>query len=339
MDADAPALTTPLTLRVYEALPTTALATGSVFTLVLLVAFFAGHMLLESAANISQDDIRIAVTQILLTGYSATAYAYVLMTARRTTRELEPVAQHLPGWHGIIKRAGTHPWWILLLVGAGNTLLIGVPATNATTPAPENPWNWELWNYGVYWHRLTTLVFVWLIGCFCYVTVVESVRLSRISARFKPLDLLDLEPYQPLIRQGLTNALLVIGVVSVLSLLAVEARYLPMLLIFWVAFIVIAWLGLMLPLRSIRRQIRAAKDRELDWCRQQLQAARDALKSGQDQQHAIAELMAYHSLVDGIRNWPFDNSTLVRFALYLLIPLGSWLGGAFVERGLDLFLS
>ena len=35
----------------------------------------------------------------------------------------------------------------------------------------------------------------------------------------------------------------------------------------------------------------------------------------------------------------FDSLTLVRFTLYLLIPLGSWLGGAFVERGLDFILS
>jgi len=44
-------------------------------------------------------------------------------------------------------------------------------------------------------------------------------------------------------------------------------------------------------------------------------------------------------MIENQRNWPFENSILVRFALYLLIPLGSWLGGAFVERGLDLILS
>ncbi len=32
------------------------------------------------------------------------------------------------------------------------------------------------------------------------------------------------------------------------------------------------------------------------------------------------------------------EQTLVRFALFLLIPLGSWLGGAVVERVVDLGL-
>jgi predicted MFS family arabinose efflux permease len=33
-----------------------------------------------------------------------------------------------------------------------------------------------------------------------------------------------------------------------------------------------------------------------------------------------------------VREWPVDASTLTRFALYLAIPVGSWLGGALVER-------
>jgi hypothetical protein len=33
--------------------------------------------------------------------------------------------------------------------------------------------------------------------------------------------------------------------------------------------------------------------------------------------------------------WPFGGSTLLRFALYTGIGLGSWLGAAFVERLLE----
>ena len=53
---------------------------------------------------------------------------------------------------------------------------------------------------------------------------------------------------------------------------------------------------------------------------------------------SVAEIVAYREMIEEIR-WPFDRLTLTRFALYLLIPLGSWLGGAFVERGLDFILS
>ena len=55
-------------------------------------------------------------------------------------------------------------------------------------------------------------------------------------------------------------------------------------------------------------------------------------------QPPLPALLAWEARVESIREWPFDTPTLVRFALFLLIPLGSWLGGAVVERVVDLVL-
>ena len=343
MNSDSTALarsyTKPWTMKAYDALPGNPIWIGIVFTLGLLLIFFLGRTFVDGAESPPSGNLRVAVTHILMTAYSASAYAYLLISARKTTHDLRPAAQYVPHWQKIVDRSGKHPWWILLVVGAASYLLVGVAVTNATTPAPTNPWEWQSWSYDVYWHRVTTVFFVWWIGCFCYVTVAESARLSQFSDDIESLDLLDMRPYQPLIRQGLTNALLVFGMVSVLSLLGVESRYWPLLVGSWSKFIVVAWIGLMLPLRGIRKKIRAAKDHELDWCRQSLKTSRDALKSGAGGRQSIDEIMAYKTMIESIRNWPFDSPTLVRFTLYLLIPLGSWLGGAFVERGLDFFLS
>ena len=43
-------------------------------------------------------------------------------------------------------------------------------------------------------------------------------------------------------------------------------------------------------------------------------------------------LIAYMNQIESVREWPFDAPTLTRFFLYVAIPLGSWLGGALVER-------
>ena len=329
----------PLILRVYDSLPGNPVSIGIAFAAALLIVFSAGRAFLDTTSGSDVDDLRIAVTQILIMAYSGSAYAYVLMTARKSTHALSPVAQDLPDWPVILDRAGKHPWWILILIGAANFLVIGVGVTNATTVEPENPWAWQTWHYDVVWHRATTVFFVWWMACFCYVTIVESIRLSRLSDEIKSLDILDMRPYQPLIRQGLTNALLVLGMVSVLSLFAVESRYYLALVSFWIGFTVLAWIGMMLPLRGIRKRVKAARNKELDWCRRELVTSRDALKAGEDAKQSIAEIVAYRTLIENTGNWPFDSLTLVRFALYLLIPLGSWLGGAFVERGLDFILS
>ena len=57
--------------------------------------------------------------------------------------------------------------------------------------------------------------------------------------------------------------------------------------------------------------------------------ARDQLKDGATGEHSIADINAYKNTVESIRNWPFDSPTLTRFALYLLIPLGSMLGAQY----------
>ena len=43
-------------------------------------------------------------------------------------------------------------------------------------------------------------------------------------------------------------------------------------------------------------------------------------------------------MVGAVPEWPLDAPTLRRFVLYLAIPFGSWLGGAVVERIVDLVL-
>ena len=58
-------------------------------------------------------------------------------------------------------------------------------------------------------------------------------------------------------------------------------------------------------------------------------------KSANATSHLTA-LLALEARIENVREWPLDLSTVVRFAFYLALPLGSWLGGALVERGLDL---
>lgn len=49
-------------------------------------------------------------------------------------------------------------------------------------------------------------------------------------------------------------------------------------------------------------------------------------------------MLAWEARVEAGGEWPFDSSTWLRFAVYLVILLLSWLGGVAVERGLDALL-
>ncbi len=52
----------------------------------------------------------------------------------------------------------------------------------------------------------------------------------------------------------------------------------------------------------------------------------------------LADVLTLRSHLEAVREWPFDTSVLVRLAIYLVIPLGSWAGAALVERAVDAFL-
>ena len=52
----------------------------------------------------------------------------------------------------------------------------------------------------------------------------------------------------------------------------------------------------------------------------------------------MTDLLAYKTQVESTREWPFDSSTFLRFGLYLLIPVASMVGGALVERVVDVVL-
>ena len=51
-----------------------------------------------------------------------------------------------------------------------------------------------------------------------------------------------------------------------------------------------------------------------------------------------SDLVTYKTQVESTREWSFDSSTLLRFGLYLLIPVASMIGGALVERVVDMVL-
>jgi hypothetical protein len=91
-----------------------------------------------------------------------------------------------------------------------------------------------------------------------------------------------------------------------------------------------------LPVRGLRRQIRARKAEELARVREEIRRDRELVaKLGAESIEAggrLPGLLAYVNQIESVREWPFDAPTLTRFFLYVAIPLGSWVGGALVER-------
>lgn len=130
---------------------------------------------------------------------------------------------------------------------------------------------------------------------------------------------------------------------SFFSLLFVDSAAAPGLVLSLggavLAMVGLASVCLALPIVGVRRAIAAAKTHELAWCNREIRRRRDALERRDGGEGAgLADLVAYKDHVAGVREWLLDAPTLARFGLYLALPLGSWLGGAVVERLVDAVL-
>ncbi len=94
------------------------------------------------------------------------------------------------------------------------------------------------------------------------------------------------------------------------------------------------------PAKKIRNLIRDVKSEELARLAPYLRQARDHTLTHDTSSSGgrLGDLLAYKTQVESTQEWPFDSSMLFRFGLYLLIPIGSMVGGALVEHVVDLVL-
>ena len=179
------------------------------------------------------------------------------------------------------------------------------------------------------------LLLGWLMGRFAYFSLMGAGMWSEISAL--QLDLLNLAPAYAAGRTGLRTALVWIIGVSIVGLF-----FLHMDLWFVLVLVVLGFAvgiaALLIPVRGVMRQIREAKRAELARLQEELRSLRDGAMNGTTRSPGrMADLLAYETRIQAISEWPFDVPTLRRFGLYLMIPLGSMIGGAFVERIVDAF--
>jgi hypothetical protein len=334
------------TERAYTSVPLSPAVVGAAIAGVLVLAFgvselaFGRHLLLadleDPGALLSQ--VRIAVVHCLLAAYLPTAYIYLLRGYRGTLGQLRGDLDcsdaEVADLRAQIGRYGPVALGLAGLAGFGMVLWI----TRVTTPPQFDPWDWSLQIQEVRWQRVLGMWLGWWFGIFILALTVGGARIARLATRVSRVDLLDLRPLRPFTRQALLNALLAAGGIGITLLILVDSGFWGVVLWYWISSTTLIMIGLLTSLLPLHRLIRDAKRSELDWCRDALVRERTKLREGGAERSRIDEIVAYRDVVAGVSAWPADSSTFVRISLYLLIPLGSWGGGAIVERFVDSLL-
>lgn len=156
------------------------------------------------------------------------------------------------------------------------------------------------------------------------------------------VDLLDISKLDGFGRIALRGALpwLVTGTIVLLLLLGQQASefFVPLVVgLIASATAVFAW-----PMWRVHLLIDRAKNIELARLRLAIAEQRRLFeRDGAEGERAsvrLAALLALMGRIEHVREWPLDLPTILRFGFYLALPLGSWLGGAVVERILNLVM-
>ena len=171
-----------------------------------------------------------------------------------------------------------------------------------------------------------------------------SLRRSRVfleMGRRARIDLLAPDAHAPFARNGLRGSAYWFLGSSIASLLTLDAGAWGIVVGVIAVTLALGIASLLLPSRGVHESLRAAKRDELTRVRAEIEKARAALFGAPGDRIAVAAmpaLLAWEARIERVSVWPFDAPTRVRFALFLLVPLGSWLGGALVDRAVDTVL-
>ncbi len=193
------------------------------------------------------------------------------------------------------------------------------------------------------WIVWVTLAAIWLATRTIAQEIIVSRRFARLGREHAVVDVLDQRPLTPFARRGVQGALVPIALISIFSLLFIGGSAGDAVPFTQALVVAVAAFSLILPLQGVHQRLADQK-------RKRLARLAEAIRQGEEPVLAarpgevpgasshLHALLALRAQVEAAREWPWDASTLVRFSLYLAIGMGSWLGGALVERVVDLIL-
>ena len=278
-------------------------------------------------------DVRLAIVHCLVAGYLPAAFLQVMQSGRRTVLTLQGTLdctrKECENLAASIKLS-TRGLVITGLLG----LALAFTTPYIVPPVQPEPWSPLTWSPEVAWHRiLGPVISVWLMWL-GYAVVTASVRISRIANKLKQINLLDLTPLAPFTHLGLTNALLLIGLLSILSLMMLETGFGQLIVLLGGGTLLLTALALLVPVGGVHKKIHQSKEAEIAWVKGEISKKLSTFQNPDDGRRSgeMADLVAYLSLVERVSEWPFTTSTYTRLFLYLLIPVAFWGIGIVAEE-------
>ncbi len=329
-------------------LPLPAWAVGLLISLTITALYVA----MESAYKAADPAHRVLVGTIeqvgevileaLYVAFIPTAVIYIAGASERKVRELRPLWRNTDAELDAIRAEQPSPtrrgFWLSWLAG----VLIATLFSSYIFPSPLASFleGWD--HHRVFYYGVNLAIFT-MGGQAIYLwfsTLSPSVY-DRLSWN---LDLLDLRSLAPVERERTTVALVGIVMISLVSLLMLDLIQRSIVVPIGILLLCLAWIAaiVILPMRGVQRLISRLKQEELERVAAAISGDRSALAdsrlAAQAETLSLADLLAYRDTISSVREWPVRSPMFLRVFLLLMIPVGSWIGGALVERMLGSML-
>jgi hypothetical protein len=335
---------TPWTIRLFQRIPLPTLATAVVFGLASLGAFCVVSAVFGAGVGRFAEfaEARAVGPELLLGLLIGLAPALTVTSARGALRDLEDLRPTLrcsdeeyTTLRGALLR---YPRW--LLTAAGLVAAFGAAAFVLLDP--------DLWKAGArppltraafLWLLVRNVVNFWLLSRALAFELVSAQAFSQLGERLDADELLNRASLAPFGRRAHRGVLLWMSLVAFYSLLFVGGWAADPATWVLIGIAVFAFTAFLLPMLGAHRRLRAVKRAESKRVRAAVAALQPKLLTpgsrGELARGHVADLIAWESRVESLREWPLSTPTVLRFALYVSLGLGSWVGAALVERLLE----
>jgi hypothetical protein len=307
-------------------------ATGAGYLLVTAaILAAAGPVAVGLVTGVSWADVlAVHVTYALYFAGVPIAIAILVRGLERDARNLAPALGAKEGGDASLYRDALKVAPRAVWLGAGAGLLVAIATIWVMAGSLK-----EVPRVGVLFITLREIAIdLALFGAMGW-GVGAALRLSRLTEERARPDLLAPRAFAPLARNGtrLAAVWLVFMAISIpVGMVPPEvlAEVMRSLLVMVFALAALALVALILPCRGAHRVLRAAKRAELREVRSQIAEAR---RTREDTR--LPGLLAWEARIEGLSEWPIDATALRRTGLFLMLPVASWVGSAFVERLVD----
>lgn len=336
------------------ALVVAGLLFGSFYLLAMLSGIYGmidGGAIPDVALTFGMDPYTwAAFVTSLLTGFAVSAASLAIVSEERDIKIAAPLVNRDPeelaeAWLGFQKkRLGRGR-----LVSAG-FLVAGIVVVLGNIPGAADifgiqsgarlPWFQQV---PAAWFLFFVPINFAIIGKGAFFTISDELFMRDLRLAHLKIDLFHPEKLAPFNRMALRRCFLwsigsSIGLLFFLNA-AIEISGLAPFLF---GIFVVAFATLFAPLTGMHAKIVKAKKRELGEVRSLIVELKNQLMEGSALSADIAQrltgLIAYEGRLEKTPEWPIDLPTIGKFSLYLGIPVFSWVGGALMERLVDVLI-